>query len=205
MHRLSKLQAEILDALARQVEEEGVNIQGLADAFGVHRSTLREHLDAIARKGHIELESRGPGKNPIIKLRYTGVPIVGQIAAGSLSEALEFPEGYLRLPSYPGRFGLRVQGNSMAEAIQDGDVVLLKKRPPKSGEICAVRVDRSEATLKYLDQYLTRPEMVLLRPHNPEYAPLEVAAERVVVDGVYSGLLRGDVIDELMQGDPEMN
>jgi repressor LexA len=91
----------------------------------------------------------------------------------------------------------------MADAIQEGDVVLLNKRPYKSGEVCAVRVDRSDATLKYLDLYVN-PEMVLLRPHNPAYPSVEVEAERVIVDGVFSGLLRGEVIGDLMQGD-EMN
>lgn len=205
MHRLTDLQAKILRALERQLAKGELNFAALAAAFGIHAVTLRGHLDAIARKGYLEIESRGKGRNPTVKLHYGGVPVVGQIAAGPLSEALEFPEGYLRLAAYPGRFGLRVQGSSMADLIQEGDVVLLKKRPHKSGEICAVRIDRSEATLKYLDLPPNQPEAVLLRPHNPDYPSLEVEAKRVAVDGVFSGLLRGDVIDELMQGAGEMN
>ena len=205
MQRLTELQAKILGALEKQVKEGDVNIRGLAMVFGVTDTTLREHLQAIARKGHLEFKSRGHGRTPYVRLLTAGVPVIGHITAGPLSEALEFPEGYLRLPAYPGRFGLRVRGDSMADEVKDGDVVLLKKRPHKSGEICAVRVDRSDATLKYLDLYLNHPEMVLLRPHNPAYPTAEVEAERVVVDGVFSGLLRGDVIDELMQGDAELN
>lgn len=205
MQRLTELQAKILSALEQQVAEGEVNFRVLGEVFGIGDRTVREHLEAVARKGHLEIRSRGPGRSPYIKLLATGVPLVGHIAAGSLSEALEFPEGYLKLPSYPGRFGLRVRGDSMADEVKDGDVVLLKKRPHKSGEICAVRIDRSEATLKYLDLYVNRPEKVRLRPHNPAYEAAEVEAERVVVDGVFSGLLRGDVIDELMQGETEMN
>ena len=203
MYRLTGLQAALLDALQKQVEEGDVNFRGLASAHGIHPTTLREHLDAIARKGYLEIKSRGPGRNPYIRLLATGVPVVGHIAAGPLSEALEYPQGYLRLPAYPGKFGLRVQGDSMADAIQEGDVVLLNKRPYRSGEVCAVRVDRSDATLKYLDLYVN-PEMVLLRPHNSAYPTVEVASERMIVDGVFSGLLRGEVIGDLMQGD-EMN
>ena len=203
MRRLTELQAKILGALEKQVEEEDVNFKRLADLFGIYPNALREHLDAIARKGHLEIKSRGRGRNPTVRLLTAGVPVIGHIAAGPLSEALEYPQGYLRLPAYPGKFGLRVQGDSMADAIQEGDVVLLKKRPHKSGEVCAVRVDRSDATLKYLDLYVN-PEMVLLRPHNPAYPSVEVEAKRVVVDGVFSGLLRGEVIGDLMQGD-EMN
>ncbi len=165
---------------------------------------MREHLDAVSRKGYLEIKSRGRGRNPTVTLLTGGVPVVGHIAAGPLSEALELPEGYLRLRNRSGRFGLRVRGDSMADKVLDGDVVLLEKRPHRSGEMCAVRVDHSEATLKYLDFYVD-PGTVFLRPHNPEYPTVEVHAERVVVDGVFSGLLRGEVIDELMQGTPEMN
>jgi repressor LexA len=205
MHRLTDIQARILSALEAQISEGELNFAMLAEMFGISAVTLREHLDAVARKGYLEIKSRGRGRNPSVKLRYGGVPVVGQIAAGPLSEALELPEGYLKLAAYPGRFGLRVQGSSMADLIQGGDVVLLRKRPHKSGDICAVRIDRSEATLKYLDLYVTDPETVLLRPHNPEYPNVEVEAKRVVVDGVFSGLLRGEVIDELMHGVGEMN
>jgi repressor LexA len=200
MRRLTELQARILDALEKQVAEEDVNFKRLADFFGVYPNALREHLDAIARKGYLEIRSRGRGRNPTVRLLTAGVPVVGHIAAGPLSEALELPEGYLKLPSHPGRFGLRVQGDSMADIILEGDVVLLRKRPHKSGEICAVRIDRSDATLKYLDIYVN-PEKVLLRPHNPAYPSVEVESERVIVDGVFSGLLRGEVIGDLMQGD----
>ncbi len=205
MHRLTELQANILSALENQVRDGDVNFKALAVMFSVTDTTIREHLYAIARKGHLEFKSRGPGRNPHIRLLTAGVPVIGQIAAGPLSEALEFPEGYLKLPSHPGRFGLRVHGDSMADAIQEGDVVLLKKRPHKSGEICAVRIDRNDATLKYLDLCADPSEMVRLRPHNPDYPVVEVEAKRVTVDGVFSGLLRGEVIGELMRGEVEMN
>lgn len=201
MQRLTGLQASILRALETQVAEGAVNFQELGALFGIRSETVRGHLAAIARKGYVEITSRGRGRSPTVRLLTAGVPVVGHIAAGPLSEALEYPEGYLKLPAYPGKFGLRVQGDSMADAIQHGDVVLLKKRPHKSGDICAVRVDRSEATLKYLELYVNHPETVLLRPHNPAYPDAEVEAERVTVDGVFSSLLRGEVIDELMQGE----
>lgn len=200
VERLTELQSKILKALERQLEQDAVNFKALADLFGIDPKTMREHLGAIAKKGHLELKSRGQGRNPSVKLNVRGVPLLGHIRAGSLSEALEYPEGYLRLPSYPGKFGLRVEGDSMAEAIQNGDVVLLKKRPYKSGEICAVRIDGSDATLKYLDLYVNTPDTVLLRPHNPEYPTLEADLHSVAVDGVFTGLLRGEVIDELLEG-----
>ena len=202
---LTEMQARVLSELEKQVTADEVNFAALASKFGVRAVTMREYLDAIARKGYLEIKSRGRGQSPSVRLLYGGVPIVGQIAAGPLSEALEHPEGYLKLAAYPGRFGLRVHGDSMADEIKNGDVVLLKKRPHKSGEICAVRIDQSDATLKYLDLHVNHPETVLLRPHNPEYPTTKVETTRVVVDGVFSGLLRGEVIDELMRENNDMN
>ncbi len=194
------------DIYAHLRTREGASLVELATRLGIHYTTLKQHLEALERKGYLTLETRGVGRSPVVRLTSTaeGVPVVGRIAAGPLSEALEHPEGYLRLPGYPEGFGLRVHGNSMADMIQEGDVVLLQKRPPKSGEICAVRIDQSEATLKYLDRHPNHPETVRLRPHNPEYPTAEVDAERVAVDGVFSALLRGDVIEVLFQG-AEMN
>ena len=90
-------------------------------------------------------------------------------------------------------FALRVSGDSMADLIQDGDVVLFKKGAPvRSGEICAVRVGASEATLKYLD-WLDR-KTVALRPHNPLYPTLSVGADEAQIEGVYQGLVRGRLV-----------
>lgn len=198
MNDLTQQQARIWAALQKQERAGGIQLSALARELGIHVVTLREHLEALARKGYLDITGHGPGRSPSIRLLRSGVPLVGYIRAGSLSEALEYPEGYLRLPFYPGKFGLRVEGDSMAEAIQDGDVVVLQKRPYKSGEVCAVRVDGSDATLKYLDLYLDEGT-VLLRPHNPAYPTLELETHRIAVDGVFAGLLRGDLIEDMLE------
>lgn len=174
------------------------SLSDLAAELGVAYQTLKDHVLSLERKGFVSFEKRGVGKSPKITLKTRlGVPLVGHIAAGPLSEALEDPEGYLKIPGYHDGFGLRIRGQSMADLIQDGDVVLLQKRPHKNGDICAVRVDGSEATLKYLERDPEQPDKAVLRPHNPDYPTLEVESRYVAVDGVYSALLRGDVIRAL--------
>ena len=150
--------------------------------------SLRQHLQALDAKGQLVFQSRGRGQSPHLELplRATGVPVVGSIPAGSLQEALQEPEGYLPLKGGESFFALRVSGDSMADLIQDGDVVLFKKGAPvRSGEICAVRVGSSEATLKYLD-WLDK-KTVALRPHNPLYPTLSVARGRGADRGRVSG------------------
>jgi repressor LexA len=195
-------QLRILDALREADERDGrlPDLSAVARAFAISYPTLREHLAALEAKGHLRVTSRGPGRSPRVQLSgvAAGVPIYGEIAAGLPTGAYAEPEGYLRLPGVG--FALRVRGDSMAERIEDGDVVLLSARPPqRSGEICALRIgDDDEATLKYLEWKGANPRRYRLRPHNPDYPTLEVAASHVRVDGVFRSLLRGPIVQELM-------
>lgn len=176
----------------------------LARSLGIHYVSLRQHLEALKRKGHLEFESRGRGRSPYLALpaEATGVPVLGEIPAGPFDAAAAHAEAYLPLTQLSGAarqsFALRVRGDSMADLMQPGDIVLLAHQPPsRSGEICAVRVDEEDVTIKYLDRL--SPEAFVLRPHNPEYPTVEIEAERVTVDGVYRGLLRGAVAEALLQ------
>jgi len=94
--------------------------------------------------------------------------------------------------------GYQGYGLPMADLIQDDDVVLFEKRPPyRSGEICAVRVQDSDVTLKYLDDL--GEGRYVLRPHNPDYPAVETSAAELTIEGVYLGLLRGDAFRSLIQ------
>jgi repressor LexA len=197
-------QLEILAFLERRLAEQGElpELAEVARAFDIRYPTLREHLEALARKGHLSLESRGPGRSPRLILRRSpaGIPLFGEIAAGLPAGAYPEPEGHLALRGIEGAFALRVRGDSMADRIQEGDVVLLQRgQPQRSGEICAVRVGGDETTLKYLD-WTGSPRRYSLRPHNPSYPTLRVAPDALHVDGVFRSLLRGEVVEQLIEG-----
>lgn len=175
----------------------------LARSLGVHYVTLRQHLEALDTKGYLTFTSRGRGRSPLLELppEATGIPLVGEIPAGSLGIASAHVEAYL--PDLGGGgalrsdFALRVHGFSMADLIQQGDVVLLAAgRPHRSGEICAVRVHGEEVSLKYLD--FLEGGRFRLRPHNPEYEAVEVHGNDLAIDGVYRGLLRGSAAEALL-------
>lgn len=196
----SPAQRKVYDRLLRHVVRTGTtpSLADLARELDVHYVSLKQHLEALATKGWIVFESRGRGRSPHLELpaAATGVPLLGSIPAGPLAEAVGEAEAYLPIPGMHGRgFALRVRGDSMADLIQDGDVVLLEKRPTeRSGEICAVRVG-DDVTLKYLDRLDDRTWA--LRPHNPDYETVSYAATEIDVEGVYRGLLRGPVVDAL--------
>ncbi len=171
----------------------------LAHTLGITLPGLRDHLDALERAGLLERRSFGRGSRPDVRLTLTGqfdagllVPVLGTIPAGSPLEAVEDRVGFLSLPNRPGCFALRVEGESMADLILPGDVVLLDSRiEPRSGEVCAVRVG-DDATLKHLDW---RGERATLRPHNLAFKPLTVPRSKLHVDGVFRSLYRGDLKD----------
>lgn len=202
MDALSAMQQKVYDRLTEHFRRQGdtPELSVLARELGMHYVSLKQHLEALDRKGYISFESRGRGRSPALTLpaQATGVPVLGDIPAGPLSEAFSFAEGYLPLTGLArARFALRVHGDSMADLIQDGDVVVFEKRQPyRSGEICAVRVAENEVTLKYLDNLGSG--RYALRPHNPDYPVTEAHAVDLSVEGVYLGLLRGDVLDALL-------
>lgn len=204
---LSTQQANVYKRVQRVLEQQGAlpPLSDLAKALGLHYTTLRQHLQALDAKGWVRFESRGTGRPPRLELiaQPLGIPVVGDIPAGPLSEAIEGPDGYLGLPMQTGLFGLTVHGESMADLIQHGDLVLLQKGAvPRPGEVCAVRVGEGDVTLKYLDWSEAAPQTRILRPHNPLFPTLTAEAESLHVEGVYRGLLRGSVIGALLQDAP---
>lgn len=203
-------QLRILEALREAQAREGALPEPaeLARRFGIRYPTLREHLSALEQKGYLRIDARGPGRAPKLTLHSNtprGIPIYGEIAAGLPIGEVPEAEGFLALQPNPEHFALRVRGDSMADRIEPGDVVLLQRRAPeRQGEICAVRVGDDDSTLKYLSWQgpKGRPKRYELRPHNPAYPTLEVAAADLRVDGVYRGLLRGEILQELyLEGD----
>lgn len=203
MEALSAMQQKVYERLTEHYRTRGTTpeLSLLARELGMHYVSLKQHLEALDRKGFIGFQSRGRGRSPELTLpaQATGIPVLGDIPAGPLSEAAAHAEAYLPLAGMPrARFALRVHGASMADLIQDGDVVVFEKRQPfRSGEICAVRMGENDVTLKYLDKL--EGAVYALRPHNHDYPTVQASAAEVSVEGVYLGLLRGDVLGALLE------
>lgn len=197
MKPLSTVQQKVFNKLRDYKRRTGdlPDLSSFARELGIHYVSLKQHIEALAKKGYLTFEGRGRGRSPIVDLpaELTGIPVLGSIPAGPLTEAVSEAESFLPLTGFHEKhFALRVQGNSMADLIQDGDIVMFEQRQPvRSGEICAVRVESSEVTLKYLD--FTGKDLYTLRPHNLEYKPIKVEARDLEIEGVYSGLLRGEL------------
>lgn len=124
-------------------------------------------------------------------VRERGLAILGRIAAGRPTEAIETDDVDDRVDlgdAYdPERhFGLRVQGESMIDAlIGDGDIAIIRRQETcEDGEIVAAVID-GEATLK---RFFRRKDHVLLKAENARFKPLKV--RDVEIRGVLVGVLR---------------
>jgi repressor LexA len=123
--------------------------------------------------------------------------MLGRVAAGQLSEAIESPEDTVRIDrmlvggSGKDVFGLRVRGESMINAgIRDGDYVFVQKQlDARRGEIIVALVG-DEATCKY---YYPEPDRVRLVPANDRMTDIVIHKEdwrNTQILGVVVGLYR---------------
>lgn len=99
------------------------------------------------------------------------IPLLGTIACGVPILAVENIDEYIEIPKHiRADYALTCQGDSMIGArIMDGDIVYIRAQPDvENGQIAAVLID-DEATLKRIYKY---PNMLVLRPENPEYEEL---------------------------------
>ncbi|HEX4883338.1 MAG TPA: transcriptional repressor LexA [Casimicrobiaceae bacterium] len=202
---LTARQQQILDWIRAYVAASGMPPTRAEIAQGLGFSTAssaEDHLQALARKGALELK---PGTSRGMKLRdLPGVPVqgtlplVGRVAAGSPILATGHIEGRYRIDpalfSPPADYLLRVRGDSMIDAgIHDRDLLAVHAASEaRSGQIVVARVGGAggdEVTVKRLKR---RGRTVLLVPENAAYAPLEIDPQStpLVIEGIGVGVIR---------------
>lgn len=192
MQKLTARQRAVLDFISVSITDRGYppTLREIGNHLGI-RSTngVNDHLRALERKGYLTREDM---KSRTLRLVHPhngspsngnngasadmiDIPIVGRVAAGSLSEALEHREDTVRVDRMLiGRerdvFGLRVSGDSMVDAgIFDGDFVFVRKQlTAERGEVIVALVG-DEATCKY---YFPEREHIRLQPANQDMAPI---------------------------------
>lgn len=153
---------------------------------------LPEAAKAPTRDTVVPLRKPAPALKPIAANDIIEVPLHGRIAAGVPIEAFE-DHNQLSVPAAllgaGEHYALEVSGDSMVEAgILDGDYALIQKaNTAREGDIVVALVDGQDATLKY---FRREGPMIRLDPANSAYEPQRYEAERVIVQGRLSGLLR---------------
>lgn len=174
-----------------------------------HSAGINDLLLPLQRKGYVTVGQSARGRQRAIELTprakvflQMGAPVVGRITAGPLREALCESEEVVENLSdavgfQAGDFFLRVDGDSMiGDGILPGDKVLLRPDVEvRQGEIAAVQVvEDSEQWETTLKRVFARPQdaEVELRPSNPNYQAWRVPREKVVIAGVFRGVVRDE-------------
>ncbi len=217
--KLTDRQQQILDLVQRAIERTGAppTRAEIATELGFKSANAaEEHLQALARKGVIELiggtsrgirlrsetlralnESRGKQFSlPLPGLSQLTLPLVGRVAAGSPILAQEHIEQtyhveasmFPRTPDYL----LRVRGMSMRDAgIMDGDLLAVQKaKEAKNGQIVVARLG-DEVTVKRFRR--TRGTVELI-PENPDFKTIVVESDaEFELEGLAVGLIRNNM------------
>ncbi|MFP4026618.1 MAG: transcriptional repressor LexA [Candidatus Brocadiia bacterium] len=196
--KLTERQREVFDFIRSRFRAESrpPTVREIADHFGfASPKAATDHLDALEKKGFILRRNR-KARNIELPEEFApqGIPVLGRIAAGSPTLAVENLSGALSLTDLfeanSSTFALQVQGDSMTGAgIFDGDYVIVQNdETVKDGMIAAVSLD-DEATVKRIkfDQQKLR-----LQPENPDFDEIVVKknGSEVQLYGPVVGVIR---------------
>lgn len=204
MRPLTPRQAEILQLLKDYQAQSGMppTRAEIATQLGFKSANAaEEHLKALAKKGFIEMM---PGTSRGIRLldedvvanepEYSGLPLIGRVAAGQPILATEHIDQYYQLDAnlfHPAAdFLLKVSGMSMKDiGILDGDLLAVHKTTEaRQGEVVVARVE-DEVTVK---RFRRDGQFVYLHPENSDFNVIKVdlTQQFFAIEGLAVGVIR---------------
>src|SRR6478609_7597605 len=215
MLKLTARQEQILNLIKEAIENTGfppTRAEIAAELGFKSANAAEEHLQALARKGVIELvsgTSRGIRLQsetlrsihesrskqfalPLPSLAQLALPLIGRVAAGSPILAQEHVDQtyyvenslFQRQPDYL----LKVRGMSMRDAgIMDGDLLAVQAtKEARNGQIVVARLG-DEVTVKRLKR---NKQIIELHAENPDYPTIIVQpGEPFEIEGLAVGFI----------------
>jgi repressor LexA len=199
---LTKRQQEIYDFIRKYSAKYGYppTVRDIGKAVGLaSSSTVHAHLANLEKVGVLR---RDPSKPRALELldratdavksvvKPAGLPLVGNVAAGSPILADENIEEYVDVPPLvggdEGGFLLNVRGDSMKNiGILDGDVVVVRQQDTASDGEIVVALVGEDATVK---RFFKEEDHVRLQPENETMEPIRSREVRIV--GRVVGVMR---------------
>ncbi len=195
---LTDRQRQVLDFILAHISDTGMppTRTEIARALGFRSANAAgDHLQALARKGAIELLPGASRGIRVLVEAEPGLPVVGRVAAGAPILAQEHIESHCRVE--PALFSpradylLQVKGMSMCEAgILDGDLLAVHRTArADNGQVVVARINDDEVTVK---RFRRQGHVVRLLPENPEFEPIvvDLRSESLDIEGIGVGILR---------------
>lgn len=200
--RITDKQRQVLSFIHGYMEQNGYSpaIRDVATAFDCSVKGAYDHVVALEKKGLItrtKNRSRSillldKGKRALRIFEPERIPILGRIAAGTMTYAEQNIEDYVSMPfegmleSGSKLFALRVKGDSMINAgIREGDIAVFREQQTaNTGDIVAAMYE-DEATIK---MYFQQAGRIVLKAANPTYPDLYFSELRIL--GKLKSLIR---------------
>ena len=216
---LTPRQKEIFDFIKEFIKERGFppSVREIGEHFRIYPRAVFDHLKALERKGYLRRQgSMSRGLEVLIfqegepygsslrresygSLRKEGrlpireIPIVGRVAAGRPTLAVEHLEGTIPLPSewVKGRevFLLKVRGDSMSPYILPDDYVVVRSQSAAENGDVVVTLVGEEATVK---RFFKKGRKIELKPDNERWETIQIedGAGEVQILGKVIGVFR---------------
>lgn len=217
---LTSRQKEIFNFVIAFIKERGYppSVREIGEHFHIYPRAAFDHLRALEKKGY--LKRRGSISRGIEVLVFQGsesyrspqrpwpygehlskerkpsireIPILGRVAAGKPTLAVEHVEGTMLLPSEWAKGGevflLQVKGDSMSPYILPDDYVVVRSQPSaENGDVVVILVGE-EATVK---RFFKKGRRIELKPDNDlqETIQIEEGSGEIQILGKVIGVFR---------------
>ncbi len=189
---LTDRQKAIFNFVKTFIRERGYppTVREIGEHFDIYPRAVFDHLKALEKKGYLRRESsmsRGlevlvfQGSEPYgsprkeARLPIREIPIIGRVAAGRPTLAVEHLEGTIPLPSewVKGKevFLLKVKGDSMAPYILPDDFVVVRSQASAENGDVVVTLVGEEATVK---RFFKKGKRIELKPDNERWETIQI-------------------------------
>ena len=194
---LTSRQREIFNFVREFIKKRGYppSVREIGGHFKIYPRAVFDHLKALEKKGY--LKRRGAMSRGLEILIFNGgepyglhqraglykegkplireVPVLGKVAAGSPTLAVEHVEGTIPLPAEWARgkdtFLLRVKGDSMSPYILPDDYVIVRSQSSAENGDIVVTLIGEEATVK---RFFKKGGRIELKPDNERWETIQI-------------------------------
>jgi repressor LexA len=190
---LTPRQKEIFNFINRFIKERGYppSVREIGERFNIYPRAAFDHLKALERKGYLKRRGSMSRGLEILVFQQTGpygehlrkevrqmireLPVLGRVAAGKPTLAVENVEGTIPLPTEWARgkevFLLRVKGDSMSPYILPDDYVVVRFQPLAENGDVVVTLVGEEATVK---RFFKKGRKIELKPDNERWETIQI-------------------------------
>jgi repressor LexA len=192
---LTSRQREIFNFVREFIKERGYppSVREIGGHFHIFPRAVFDHLKALEKKGYLkrrgsmsrgleilvfhesDLSSQRTGLHREGKPFIREIPILGRIAAGRPTLAVEHVEGTIPLPTEWVKrrevFLLKVKGDSMSPYILPDDYVIVQSQSSAENGDVVVAFMGEEATVK---RFFKKGRRIELRPDNEGWETIQI-------------------------------